>query len=120
MACCYDQYSDNHYLFSSERDPNKPIDRIQAWRILKRGYRACGMRGKLSTHSMRKTYANRVYKTLMKKASDGYEVDALRTTSKLLGHTLVSTTDAYLSFLDSDFDDVIEEETVSLSSVTVK
>ena len=75
-----------------------PIGRMQAWRILNNAYQAAGVYGKLGTHAMRKTFANRVYEKLGK--------DLLRT-QKALGHVSISSTVSYLAFADSEVDAAI-------------
>jgi integrase len=42
----------------------RPISRVQAWRILQEAYLSNALPGKLGTHAMRKTFANRVYEHL--------------------------------------------------------
>ena len=55
----YELDSDDH-LFFSYQDPTRPIDRIRAWRILKKAATECGIEN-LGTHSMRKTLAYHIY-----------------------------------------------------------
>jgi len=97
------------YLFASERDPMKNLDRIQGWRILNRVYCQLGLNGKLGTHAMRKTFANNNYDVLLGRAAAGEKVDPLRAISKLLGHANLNNTDKYLSFREEILDEVIEE-----------
>ncbi len=44
------------YLFESFGSDNKPITRIQAFRIIKRAAEACNISGVVSCHSLRKTF----------------------------------------------------------------
>lgn len=74
------------------------ITRVQAWRILTSAYRSIGLEGRLGTHAMRKTFANRVYNAL--------ERDLLRTQAAL-GHRQITSTAAYLSFCESDINSAI-------------
>jgi len=100
----------NHwYLFPSEREGNKPITRIQADRILKDAFREAGLRGNLSTHTMRKTFANNFFTAAEKLRKGGENIDPFRLTSKALGHAVLDNTDKYLSFMESDIDNTIEE-----------
>ena len=93
------------YLFRSRKGENKPISRIQAWRIIKN---ACHeLQGKVATHSMRKTYANKVYHYFKKQLAEGKPVDPFHLTSKALGHRNINNTDKYLSFLESDVNEAI-------------
>jgi site-specific recombinase XerD len=80
----------------SEVDPQRPLflsrqggaafSRSQAHRILERAFQKAGLNGKLATHSLRKTFAQRCYDA----CSDIYKV------SELLGHKNVETTKRYI------------------------
>lgn len=86
------------YVFRSRKGENAPIGRIQAWRILNTRYEAGGLTGSLGTHSMRKTFANRVYDRL------GHDIIK---TQRALGHKSLNSTAAYLSFREADIDAAI-------------
>ena len=86
------------WVFRSRRGGDKPISRIQAWRILQRAYRENNMTGKLGTHSMRKTFANRIYDKL------GQD---LARTQRALGHKNINSTVSYLSFREEEIDEAI-------------
>lgn len=86
------------YVFKSRKGDNAPISRVQAWRILNASFCALGISGKLGTHSMRKSFANRVYERL------GF--DLIRTQAAL-GHRQIGSTVAYLSFREADIDAAI-------------
>lgn len=74
------------YLFLSREGRNRPLQRVQAWQILRDAYATNQLQGRLGTHSMRKTLAARLYaKTHDLKAVQG-----------ILGHAFVATTDRYL------------------------
>ncbi|MBI4423546.1 MAG: tyrosine-type recombinase/integrase [Elusimicrobia bacterium] len=83
------------FVFRSRKGENSPIGRVQAWRILNTRFAAAGMVGKLGTHSMRKTFAARVYERLGR--------DLLRTAAAL-GHRNINSTVQYLSFCEADID----------------
>jgi len=72
-------------LFTS-RKHNKAISRVQAHRILEKAFQTAGLNGKLATHSMRKTYAQRLYDA----TGDIFMV------KEALGHKSVETTKQYL------------------------
>lgn len=74
------------------------IGRTTAWRILDAAFVHLEMTGQLGTHSMRKTFANKVYHALDK--------DLLRT-QKALGHRNLDNTARYLDFADEEVDDAI-------------
>jgi len=86
------------YIFQSRKGGNKPISRYQAYRILRTLYEDCGLDGRLGTHTMRKTFADRVYKNL---GND------LVKTQRALGHKNIHSTMSYMSFKDEDVDQAI-------------
>lgn len=95
-------------LFPALRRDNKAISRVQAWNILKAAYKACGLKGHLATHSMRKTFANNIHNHFLTRVANGEAIDAFRSTSKALGHVDIKSTDQYLSFLEADLDESID------------
>jgi excisionase family DNA binding protein len=68
---------------------------IRYHRILKGIVEANELTGKIATHSMRKTFADRVYEKLGR--------DIFRT-QKALGHRNINSTVQYLSFKEADID----------------
>lgn len=56
---------DNEYLIKSRKrtktGKQQPIDRVQAYRILKQAAKAIGYTGDIGTHSLRKTFGYRFY-----------------------------------------------------------
>lgn len=76
----------------------KAISRQQAWNILEAAYAACGLTGTLGCHSLRKSFAASIYER------SGH---CLLKTKKALGHTDIRTTEKYLSFAESDIEDLI-------------
>ena len=62
------------------------MNRQTAHEMLKQAFTAAGLNGKLATHSLRKSFAQRVYE----QSGDIYLVQ------ELLGHRSVSTTQKYL------------------------
>jgi len=62
------------------------LSRSQAHRILEKAFQQAGLNGKLATHSLRKTFAQRIYDA----SSDIFLVQ------ELLGHKSVETTKQYL------------------------
>ena len=81
-------------LFPSQKKGG-PLGRIAAWKVLRRTFRRAGINGKVGTHTMRKTFARRIYNAL------GH--DLIRT-GMALGHKSISSTIAYLSFAEEDID----------------
>lgn len=82
------------YVFPSRKGQG-PLGRVQYHRILKAAVEANGLTGKVATHSMRKTFADRVYEALGR--------DIFRT-QKALGHKNINSTVQYLSFREADID----------------
>jgi integrase len=81
------------YLFRSRKGNNRPISPVQAWRILREACEANELTGKLGTHCMRKTFAQKVYHQL--------DYDLIRT-KRALGHQNIANTERYLSFAEED------------------
>ena len=71
---------------SRHKSGTVPMHRQTAHDILKKAFIAAGLNGKLATHSLRKSFAQRVYN----KSGDIYLVQ------ELLGHRNISTTQKYL------------------------
>lgn len=79
----------------------RPITRVQAWRILRQAFRSAGVHGPdyaLGTHTMRKTYADRMYAHY----KDIFKVQ------QALGHASPASTVNYLSFQDDEQREAIE------------
>ena len=86
------------FVFQSRKGPNQPISRVQAYRLLRTRFDEAQLIGKLGTHSMRKTFADRIYDRL-----DG----DLAKTQKALGHKNINSTVQYLSFREEEIDEAI-------------
>ena len=82
---CYGDLDRRRPLFPS-RKHGRAISRVQAHRILEKAFQVAGLNGKLATHSMRKTYAQRMYDA----TGDIFMV------KEALGHKSVETTRQYL------------------------
>ncbi len=90
--------SPESYIYQSRKGENKPITRRQAWFVLKQAFRKAGLEGKLGTHSLRKTFANRIYERV--------KHDLLKTKTAL-GHKNINSTISYLSFRQDEVDEAI-------------
>ena len=86
------------FLFQSRKGQNRPVSRVHAWRVLRRAYAENELPGKLGTHSMRKTFAARIY--------DALGGDLVKT-QRALGHQCVNSTAQYLSFKEEEIDQAI-------------
>ena len=77
---------DRPLFCSRQKSGSLPMHRQTAHDILKDAFTAAGLNGKLATHSLRKSFAQRVYE----QSGDIFLVQ------ELLGHKSVSTTQRYL------------------------
>ena len=83
----FGEISAERWLFPSRlAGGNKPVHRQTAHNALKKAFIAAGLNGKLATHSLRKSFAQRLYD-----ASDD-----LIAVQEMLGHKNVTTTQKYL------------------------
>ena len=76
------------FLFQSRKGDNRPISYVQAWRILKKAYDELDIRENVATHSLRKTFANRVYE------KTGHDIIA---TMNIMDHSSPKVTLDYIS-----------------------
>jgi integrase len=86
------------YVFRSQRGGNVALGRIGGWCVLKKAYNSLGLTGKISTHSMRKTFADRIYERL--------NHDLVKTASAL-GHKNIQSSISYLSFKEEEVEQAI-------------
>ena len=86
------------FLFLSREGKNQRLHRSSAWDILKKAFDACQLDGKLATHSMRKTFAWRVY------IASGRDI---RKVQEAMGHADLNSTAAYIGVSQSEVDDLI-------------
>ncbi|MDD9974353.1 MAG: tyrosine-type recombinase/integrase [Candidatus Poribacteria bacterium] len=95
----YGNTEDNRPLFPSRhKSGTVPLHRQTAHQMLKKAFIAAGLNGKIATHSLRKSFAQRVYE----QSNDIYLV------KELLGHKNVSTTQQYLGVNYADARDAVE------------
>ena len=76
------------YIFASTRKEHNPINRSQAWKIIKDAANDLGLDGNIACHSLRKTYGYQLWRTenvspvvIMK----SYNHDSYETTKRYLG-----------------------------------
>ena len=85
-------------LFPS-RQGDGALDRRMAHEALKTAFEAAGLNGKLATHSMRKSFAQRLYE----QTNDIFAVQ------EMLGHKNVATTQRYLGVNYASVRDAVEK-----------
>ena len=88
---------EEHPLFPS-RKGYTPVQRQAMHKILREAFEKAGLNGKLATHTLRKTFAQRLYQ----QCSDIYMV------KELLGHKNVATTQAYIGVNYVSAQDAVE------------
>ena len=86
-------------LFTGEKSRRgQAISRQHATRLVRALFERADIRGAVSTHTLRKTFADTIYK-----ATGG----SIEKVQQALGHATITSTVAYLSFRHSDIDDAI-------------
>ena len=81
------------------------LSRVQAYQAIRRAAKQAGVDvDRVGTHSMRKTYATRIYQAAVRRLAKGEEVDPIREAMRCLGHTSVATTEAYMAEPDDAAD----------------
>ncbi len=76
---------------------NRFLTRQEYWAVMKRAAMLVGVHGRgISTHTMRKTFAERVHVHFMEAVLKGEKVDVLRSTQETLGHKDPESTTHYL------------------------
>lgn len=92
-----DNMGDNEYLFQSQKGYNKPISRVQAYRILNKAAENIGLE-EIGTHTLRKTFGYWHYKQ--------YKDIALL--QELFNHSAPSVTLRYIGINQDIMDKTIE------------
>ncbi|MBP2643955.1 MAG: xerC 5 [Firmicutes bacterium] len=91
----YLKTSSSGWLFPS-RQGEGPISRVQAYRIINAAARAVGIKDKIGTHTLRKTFGYHAYQS-------GVGVEVIQ---KLLNHSSPGTTLRYIGITKDELDEV--------------
>lgn len=84
------------YLFASRKGENKPISRIQAYRIINDACGIAKIKGSIGTHTLRKTFGYWAYK-------QGIDITLLM---KIFNHSAPSITLCYIGITQEDINNV--------------
>lgn len=93
-----DTYNMNEYIFKSREGDNKPITRQQAFYILRDAASAVGIKEKVGTHTLRKTWGYHAWKK-------GYSPALIMET---LNHSNLTTTKRYLGIRQDEINDLYD------------
>ena len=96
--CEHYELEGEDHLFFSYKDPSRPIDRIRAWRILKKAASECGIEN-MGSHSMRKTLAYHIYK----------ETKNIVLVMHMLNHQSSKQTLSYIGVTQDSMDNVYKD-----------
>lgn len=92
------------FVFQTQRAGNQSLAGNGFYRTMADAKVALGWTWKMATHSMRKTFAARIYQNLL----DGKNCDALRILQAGLGHENINNTIKYLSFKEDELIEAIQ------------
>jgi integrase len=95
----------NAYLISSRKTLNKPIDRIQAYRIINNITKMVGIVGEIGTHSMRKTFGYHFYKKYSVGDNTGRALTILQ---DIFNHSTPHVTLRYIGIAQDEVDNMID------------
>lgn len=90
------EYSLDDPLFLSRKGDRAPLQRDQAYKIINAAARAVGIKDRIGSHTMRKTFAYQAYQS-------GIDLTLIQ---KLLNHSAPSVTLAYIGITQDQMDDV--------------
>lgn len=92
----YQLHQDNFLFPSRKGGYTRPIQRVQAWKIINDAARSVGIEGHIGTHTLRKTFGYHAFK-------QGRGIELIQ---KLLNHSSPAITLAYIGITKDDMDEV--------------
>jgi integrase len=90
--------SDDEYVFQSRKGDNKPISRVQAYRILNDAAERAGVNVTIGTHSLRKSFGWQLYK-------QGLDITRIMA---ILGHSTPEMSLKYIGITSEEIDQAYE------------
>ncbi|MED3649962.1 tyrosine-type recombinase/integrase [Heyndrickxia sporothermodurans] len=89
---------DDDYLFQSRKGDNKPISRVQAYRILNDAVKRAGLSINVGTHTLRKSFGWQLY-------NNGIDITRIM---EIFGHSTPAMTLKYIGITSQEIDDAYE------------
>lgn len=90
------QYEHGSYIFSSRKGDNKPISRVQAYRVINEACMIAKIKGAIGCHTLRKTFGYWAYK-------QGIDITLLM---RIFNHSTPSITLRYIGIEQEDINNV--------------
>lgn len=90
--------NDDDYLFQSRKGVNKPISRVQAYRILNAAAERAGLNVNVGCHSTRKTFGWQLY-------NNGIDITRIM---EIFGHSTPAMTLKYIGITSDEIDEAYE------------